>query len=86
VAVLHYGGENWLKRQDTAALRFTKPDNRHGRGALVKERAPLLSLVGESGRKNSKEEKAKYSFRIIEEANLLKHIMKNLNGSILSQK
>ncbi len=68
-----------------AALRFTKPDNRHGRGALVKERAPLLSFLGESGRKNSKEDRAKYSFRNIEDANLLKHIMKHLNGSILSQ-
>ena len=54
-----YGGENWLKRQDTAALRFTKPDNRDGRGALVKESAPLLSFLGESGRKNSKEGRAK---------------------------
>jgi hypothetical protein len=60
-----------------AALRFTKPDNRHGRGALVKESAPLLSFVRESGRKNSKEDRAKYSFRNIEDANLLTCISQN---------
>ncbi len=45
-----------------AALRFTKRDNRHGgRGALVKERVPLLSFLGESGTKNSKGDRAKYT-------------------------